>query len=104
MLRSLLLYLSERDGPKKLLMGNRLGRRLASRFIAGEEVEDALRVVRQLNRAGFKVTLDYLGESVLEATAAEAACGTYLQLLRSTGGGEVGLPRIREADAIGLGH
>ena len=39
MLRSLLLYLSERESPKKLLTGNPLGRRLASRFIAGEELD-----------------------------------------------------------------
>jgi len=81
MFRSLLLYLSERKSPKKLLTGNRPGRRLASRFIAGEEVEDALRVIRRLNSEGFLVTLDCLGESVLEAEAAEAACETYLQLL-----------------------
>ena len=81
MLRSLLLYLSERESPKKLLTGNPLGRRLASRFIAGEEVEDALRVVRRLTREGFMVTLDCLGESVREAAAAEAACQTYLQLI-----------------------
>ncbi|MFZ0964429.1 MAG: proline dehydrogenase family protein [Terriglobia bacterium] len=81
MLRSLLLYLSDLDGPKKLLMGNPLGRRLASRFIAGEELADALRVIRRLNSEGFTVTLDCLGESVHEAAAAEAACQTYLQLL-----------------------
>jgi proline dehydrogenase len=81
MLRSLLLYLSERESPRKLLMGNPLGRRLASRFIAGEEIDDALRVIRRLNGEGFMVTLDYLGESVHEAAAAEAACQTYLQLL-----------------------
>ncbi|MDR3677265.1 MAG: proline dehydrogenase family protein [Acidobacteriota bacterium] len=81
MLRSLLLYLSELDSPKKLLTGNPLGRRLASRFIAGEELDDALRVVRRLNSEGFKVTLDCLGESVHEAAAADAACQTYLQLL-----------------------
>jgi proline dehydrogenase len=81
MFRSFLLYLSERDDPKQLLMGNPVGRRLASRFIAGEELEDALRVVRRLNREGFMVTLDCLGESVHEAMAAEAACQTYLQLL-----------------------
>ena len=81
MLRSLLLYLSERESPKKLLMGNPLGRRLASRFIAGEELADALRVIRRLNSEGFMVTLDCLGESVQEAAAAEAACQTYLQLL-----------------------
>jgi len=81
MLRSLLLYLSERKGPKKLLTGNRLGRRLASRFIAGEEVEDALRVIRHLKSEGFRVTLDCLGESVQEAAAADTACETYLHLL-----------------------
>ena len=81
MLRSLLRYLSDLDGPKKLLMGNPLGRRLASRFIAGEELADALRVIRRLNSEGFTVTLDCLGESVHEAAAAEAACQTYLQLL-----------------------
>jgi len=81
MLRSLLLYLSERESPKKMLIGNPLGRRLASRFIAGEEIEDALRVIRRLNSEGFMVTLDCLGESVLEAAAAESACQAYLQLL-----------------------
>jgi proline dehydrogenase len=81
MLRSLLLYFSEREGLKKLLTGNPFGHRLASRFIAGEELDDALGVVRRLNRAGFLVTLDCLGESVREAAAAEAACETYLQLL-----------------------
>lgn len=81
MLRSLLLYLSERESPKKLLMASSLGRRLASRFIAGEELDDALRVIRRLNAEGFMVTLDCLGESVHEAAAAEAACDTYLQLL-----------------------
>jgi proline dehydrogenase len=81
MLRSLLLYLSERESPKKLLLGTPTGRRLASRFIAGEELEDAMRVVRRLNREGFTVTLDYLGESVHEAAAADSACQTYLGLL-----------------------
>ncbi len=81
MLRSLLLYLSECEAPKTLLVSNSIGRRLAARFIAGEEVEDALRVIRRLNNEGFMVTLDYLGESVHETAAAEAACQNYLQLL-----------------------
>ena len=81
MLRSFLLYLSERETPKKLLTGNPLGRRLASRFIAGEEIVDALHVIRRLTSEGFRVTLDCLGESVHEAAAAEVACQTYLQLL-----------------------
>jgi len=81
MLRSLLLYLSERETFKQILTGHALGRRLAARFIAGEELEDALRAVRQLNSEGFAVTLDCLGESVHEAAAAEEACQVYLGLL-----------------------
>jgi proline dehydrogenase len=81
MLRSLLLYLSESEFLKQLLTGHALGRRLAARFIAGEELEDALRAVRRLNSEGFAVTLDYLGESVHQAAAAEEACRVYLALL-----------------------
>ncbi len=81
MLRSFLLYLSERERPKRLLTGNTRGRRLASRFIAGEKLEDALQVIRRVNAEGFTVTLDCLGESVHKPVEAEAACQTYLDLL-----------------------
>jgi proline dehydrogenase len=49
MLRSLLLYLSERESPKNLLTSLAAGRRLAARFIAGEKLDDAVRAVRHLN-------------------------------------------------------
>jgi proline dehydrogenase len=81
MLRPFLLYLSEKQTPKKILTGHALGRRMAARFIAGEELEDALNVVRRLNAEGFMVTLDLLGESVQEAAEAEAACQAYVHLL-----------------------
>ncbi len=81
MLRSLLLFLSEREAPKKFLTSHSLGQRLARRFIAGEELEDALDAVRQLNAEGFEVTLDYLGESVREAATAEEACRVYIRIL-----------------------
>jgi len=83
MLRSFLLYLSEREFPKKLLLKSSLGRRLAARFIAGEELDDALGIVRRLSGQGFEVTLDYLGESVHETAAAEEACQVYLNILDS---------------------
>jgi proline dehydrogenase len=81
MLRSILLYLSGKETPKKILTGHALGRRMAARFIAGEELEDALQVVRRLNAEGFMVTLDLLGESVQEAAEAEAACRAYVHIL-----------------------
>jgi len=81
MLRPILLYLSEKETPKAILTGHALGRRMAARFIAGEELEDALKVIRRLNAEGFMVTLDLLGESVQETAEAEAACQAYLRLL-----------------------
>jgi proline dehydrogenase len=81
MLRSLLLYLSEREFPKRFLLRASFGRKLAARFIAGESLDDATRVARRLNAEGFDVTLDYLGESVHEAAAAEEATRVYLQIL-----------------------
>jgi len=81
MLRSLLLYLSERQGLKKLLIKSSLGRRMAGRFIAGENLEDAVRAVRQLNAEGFEATLDFLGESVHAVAEAEAAGQVYLAIL-----------------------
>jgi len=54
---------------------------MAARFIAGEELETALEVIRRLNAEGFMVTLDLLGESVGQAAEAEAACQAYIQLL-----------------------
>jgi proline dehydrogenase len=81
MLRPILIYLSQKQTPKKLLTGHALGRRMAARFIAGEELEDALQVVGRLNAEGFMVTLDLLGESVQEVGEAEAACQAYVHLV-----------------------
>jgi proline dehydrogenase len=81
MLRSLLLYLSEREGAKNLLTSLPAGRRLADRFIAGETLDSAVRAIRQLNGEGFEVTLDHLGESVSDQATAEEACRVYLSLL-----------------------
>jgi proline dehydrogenase len=81
MLRSLLLYLSERETPKKLLAAHSWGRRLVGRFIAGETLADAIRVIRQLRAEGFEVTLDILGESVHAAAEAEEAGRNYLNVL-----------------------
>ena len=81
MLRTFLLYLSERETPKKLLAAHSWGRRLVGRFIAGETLDDAMRIIRQLTAEGFEVTLDCLGESVREAAQAEEAGKNYLGVL-----------------------
>ncbi|MBM3778452.1 MAG: proline dehydrogenase [Acidimicrobiia bacterium] len=58
------------------------GRRgFARRFIAGETIDEAIRAARDIQAAGFLLTLDYLGESVSEPAAASAAAREYVHLL-----------------------
>ena len=54
----------------------------ASRFVAGEEKESAIAVVRELNARGISASLDLLGENVTEREAAVRACDDYVKLLR----------------------
>jgi proline dehydrogenase len=55
--------------------------RLSSRYIAGATLEDALRVVRELNKAGKLATIDVLGEEVSSADEARAIAGQYHDVL-----------------------
>jgi proline dehydrogenase len=52
-------------------------RRISARYIAGTEVEDACRVVRNLNAAGKMATIDVLGEEITRAEEARAIARTY---------------------------
>jgi proline dehydrogenase len=56
-------------------------RRVANRYIAGETVDDALRVVAGLNARGFRATLDILGEHIHTADQAQRAADGYRDLL-----------------------
>jgi proline dehydrogenase len=77
MLRQTLLFLSEREDFKNVLMKMPYSRQAAGRFVAGETSAEALAAARALNDAGFRVTLDLLGESVNERQEAEAATAAY---------------------------
>jgi proline dehydrogenase len=54
---------------------------MSSRFVAGMEIGDALRVAQALNRQGMLVTLDSLGESVSSEVEAHSSAEIYHQLL-----------------------
>jgi proline dehydrogenase len=56
-------------------------RHVAARYIAGETLEDAMRVCAGLNRMGFRATMDILGEDVHQLDQAEAAAANYRNLL-----------------------
>ena len=80
MLRSILLKLSENKRLAHWSMKNGVSRRVAQRFVAGETLEDAIAAARTLNAAGFPVSLDLLGENVLDREGAVRAADTYLAM------------------------
>lgn len=51
------------------------------RYIAGEALDDAVRVVRELNHKGMMATLDVLGEETSSREEARAAAETYKRVL-----------------------
>lgn len=55
--------------------------RVASRYVAGEKLEDALAVVERLSAEGAMATLDLLGEEVAERSKATAAADEYVRML-----------------------
>jgi proline dehydrogenase len=81
MLRAAFLWLSEQPRIFRFVRRNRLARRFASRFVAGETVDEAVATLRDLNAGGLSASLDLLGESVLHAAEARHARDIYLELL-----------------------
>jgi proline dehydrogenase len=81
MLRSFFIALSHNRLLRRFSERSRLGHRLSSRFIAGMEIDDALRVAENVNKQGMAVTLDSLGESVTTEAEAMAAAMVYHRLL-----------------------
>ena len=81
MLRAAFLWLSEQPRIFRFVRRNRLARKLASRFVAGETIDEAMTTLRDLNNSNLSASLDLLGESVLHADEAQRACRTYLDVL-----------------------
>jgi proline dehydrogenase len=81
MLRKTLLYLSNQQKVFSFVRRNRFAKRMASRFVAGETVDEAITAVRALNARGITASLDLLGESVHRAEEARVTANAYLDIL-----------------------
>lgn len=81
MLRQGLIFLSHSHLAKRLVTGAPVSRSLSRRFVPGETVDAVLEAARRANRAGLKVTCNYLGEAVGSRAEAEAAANVYLEVL-----------------------
>jgi proline dehydrogenase len=56
-----------------------LSRPIVARFVAGETLEAALPALQRLRDAGFRTTVDVLGEAVTSEAAARAAANAYVE-------------------------
>jgi len=80
-LRAFFISLSESRSLRALAERSSLGQRISGRFVAGTQLEDALRVTQSLNSAGLSVSIDNLGENVNTAEEARHSADLYRQLL-----------------------
>jgi len=81
MLRSILIYLSKATWARRIVTRWRIAWLVASRFVAGEKPEDAIRTIRELNSKKICATLDHLGESVTNSDEAGAAADEIILIL-----------------------
>ncbi len=55
--------------------------RVASRYIAGEKLSDAVKVIKSLHELGAVATIDLLGENSSDPDHVRKAAGTYMEML-----------------------
>ncbi|MGW8143689.1 MAG: proline dehydrogenase family protein [Anaerolineales bacterium] len=82
MLRSFLIYLSHAEWARRMVTSWGFARRAASRFIAGEELDDAMKVVKTLNNKNINATLDHLGEHTSTPDKARQATQDIIDVLK----------------------
>jgi len=77
-MRALLLWLSRRRAIGRFAKWMPLSRPIVARFVAGETLESALPALDRLRAAGFRTSVDILGEAVSSEAAARAAAAAYV--------------------------
>jgi proline dehydrogenase len=103
MLRSFLIYLSKAARAQRLITAWGFARRAASRFVPGDTIQDAIRVVRELNAKGINATLDRLGEHTSSAEEANAAADAIVQVLHEIDKARVKANLSIKLTQIGMG-
>lgn len=79
--KSILLYLSNSPGFKSFLTRFKSFNNVTQRFVAGEELTDAVAAIRQLNRKQIRASFDHLGESISSEAETRAEVREYTHVL-----------------------
>ena len=77
-----MLWAAEKPRIEKLVSEGKLTRGAVKRFVAGEDLEDAINAIKDLNQKGIGGILDLLGEGVVAPVGADYAAAAYLKSIR----------------------
>ncbi|MEJ7618414.1 MAG: proline dehydrogenase family protein [Pyrinomonadaceae bacterium] len=79
--RNALIYLSRQEGLKDFATRFRPFKRLTTRFVAGEDIEEAIAAIREINAKNCTASFDHLNESVGSPAETEEEVREYLRIL-----------------------
>jgi proline dehydrogenase len=79
--RSALIWLSRHEGFKDFATRFSFFKKLTTRFVAGDTVDEAIPFIRQFNAENCTASFDHLNESVGSAVEAEQEVAEYLNIL-----------------------
>lgn len=103
MLRSFFIYLSKSAWAQNLVTNWSFAWRFASRFVAGTQLTEAIRVVKELNGRNINATLDHLGEHTSTPEEAQDATDHILATVDAIGEAGVRANVSIKLTQIGLG-
>ena len=84
-MRTFFLFLSRQKHLRKWMETSGWARRFSARFVAGDNLPDALATCQRINEEGIAVTLDHLGENVTSLEEAAASRDAYMRALCEIG-------------------
>ena len=79
--RNTLLYLSRQERLKDFATRFSPFKKMTARFVAGEDIEETVRAIRELNAHGCTASFDHLNESVTNTSETEEEVREYLHIL-----------------------
>jgi proline dehydrogenase len=82
-MKSALLYLSTSEGFKNFLSKFKSFHTVTQRFVAGEEISQAVEAIKQLNSKHISATFDHLGESISSEAETLEEVREYQKLIDS---------------------
>jgi proline dehydrogenase len=83
LMKSALLYMSTSEGLKNFLTRFKSFNNVTRRFVAGEEMDEAIAAIKQLNAKNISATFDHLGESISKESETRDEVREYQQLIQA---------------------